>query len=139
LEQDVAPSTLFLGDGLVSTILEDNVRGCDDARVARSVLDEDEEEEEEVPLICKNSHRNKGNDIPMHALSALVSLQGLSISDFDHALEEIIPKNLLLEPLEVENPIIYLKVPYDVPLSCDPTGQEVTRTASRASSTLEGV
>jgi hypothetical protein len=47
------------------------------------VLDEDEEEEEEVPLICKNSRRHRGSDIPMQALSALVSLQGLSISDFD--------------------------------------------------------
>jgi hypothetical protein len=54
LEQDVGLSTLFLGDGPVSTILEDNVRGCDDARVVGGVLDEDEEEEEEeVPLIQK--------------------------------------------------------------------------------------
>jgi hypothetical protein len=45
LEQDAGPSTLFLGDGPVSTILEDNVRGCDDVRVAGGVLDEDEEEE----------------------------------------------------------------------------------------------
>ena len=80
----------------MSTILEDNVRGCDDARVVGSVLDEDEEdEEEEVLLIHKNRHRNRGNDIPMQALSALVSLQGLSISDFDQALEEIILENLL--------------------------------------------
>jgi hypothetical protein len=31
LEQDAGPSTLFLGGGPVSTILEDNVEGCDDA------------------------------------------------------------------------------------------------------------
>lgn len=75
LEQDASPSTLFLDDALVSTIPEDNVRGCDDARVAGSVLDEDEEEEEEdVPLIRKNSRHNRGIDIPMQALSALVSL-----------------------------------------------------------------
>lgn len=84
LEQDAGPSTLFLGDGLVSTILEDNVRGCDDVRVAGSVLDgEEEEEEEEIPLIRKNSHHNRGSDIPMQALSTLVSLQGLLIYDFD--------------------------------------------------------
>jgi hypothetical protein len=64
----------------------------------RCVLDEDEEEEEEIPLIRKNSRRSRSSDIPMQALSGLVSLQGLSISDFDHVFEEIIPENLLSEP-----------------------------------------
>ena len=41
LEQDAGPSTLFLSDGPVSTILEDNVRGCDDVWVADGVLDEE--------------------------------------------------------------------------------------------------
>jgi hypothetical protein len=109
LEQDAGPSTLLLGDGPMSTILEDDVRGCDDARVGDCVLDKDEEEEE-VPLIRKNSRRSRSSDIPMQALSALVSLQGLSISDFDHALEEIIPENLLSEPAEVDNSIIHLEV-----------------------------
>ena len=59
----------------VSTTLEDNFRGCDDARVGGCVLDEDEEEEEEeIPLIRKNSHRSRSSDIPMQALSGLVSL-----------------------------------------------------------------
>jgi hypothetical protein len=138
LEQDAGPSTLLLGDGPVSTILEDDVRGCDDARVVSGVLDDEEEEEEEVLLILKNSRRNRGNDILMQALSALVCLQGLSISDFDHALEEIIPEKLLSEPPMVDNPIIRLEDPDDVPLSCDPVGQEATRTVSCASSTLEG-
>ena len=31
------------------------------------------------------------SDIPSLALSALVSLQELSISDFDQALEEVVP------------------------------------------------
>lgn len=52
---------------------------CDDAQVAGGVLHEEEEEEEEIPLICKNSCRHKVSDIPIQALSALVSLQGLSI------------------------------------------------------------
>jgi hypothetical protein len=47
----------------------------------------DEDEEEEVPLIHKNSRHYRGSDggsdIPSQALSALVSLQGLSILDFD--------------------------------------------------------
>jgi hypothetical protein len=66
LEQDAGPSTLLLGDGPMSTILEDDVRGCDDARVGGCVRDEDEEEEEEeVPLIRKNSRRSRSSDIPM--------------------------------------------------------------------------
>jgi hypothetical protein len=91
------------------------------------VLDEDEEEEEEeIPLIRKNSHHSRSNGIPMQALSELVSLQGLSMSAFDHALEEIIPENLLSEPPEVDSSIVRSEVPDDVPLPCDPVGQEVT-------------
>jgi hypothetical protein len=52
-------------------------------------------------------------------------------------LEEIIPKNLLSEPPEVDNLIIFSEVLDDALLSCDPVSQEVARTASRASSTLE--
>jgi hypothetical protein len=70
------------------------------------VLDEEEEEEEEIPLIRKNSRRHRVSNIPIQALSALVSLHGFSISDFDQALEEIIPENLLSEPPEADNPII---------------------------------
>ena len=62
----------------------------------------------------------------------------MSISDFDQALEEIIPENLLSEPPETDNPIIYSEVPDDGLLSCDPAGQEVTQIIFRASSTLEG-
>ena len=95
----------------MSTILEDDVRGCDDSRVGDCVLDKDEEEEEEeVPLILMNSRRSRSSDITMQALSALVSLHGLSISDFDHALEEIILENLLSEPAEVDNSIIHSEV-----------------------------
>jgi hypothetical protein len=60
LEQDAGPSTLFLGDGPMSTIPEDNVGGCDDAQVVGGVLDE----EEEIPLIRKNSRRHRVSDIP---------------------------------------------------------------------------
>jgi hypothetical protein len=35
------PSTSFLGGGLASTTLKDDIRGCDDARVGGCVLDED--------------------------------------------------------------------------------------------------
>jgi hypothetical protein len=100
------------------------------------VLDEDEEEEEEIPLIRKNSRRSRSSDVPMQALSRLISLQGLSISDFDHDLDKIIPENLFSEPPKVDSSIIRSEVPDDVPLPCDSVGQEATRTVSRASSTL---
>jgi hypothetical protein len=60
LEQDVGPSTLFLGDGPMSTIPDDNAGGCDDVQAAGGVLDEEEEEEEEIPLIRKNSRHYRG-------------------------------------------------------------------------------
>jgi hypothetical protein len=60
------------------------------------------------------------------------------MSPFDHALEEIIPKNLLSEPPEVDSSIVRSEVPDDVPLPCDPVGQEVTQIVSHASLTLEG-
>jgi hypothetical protein len=62
----------------------------------------------------------------------------LSISDFDQALEDIIPEELLSEPPKADNPIICSEVPEDGLLPHDSAGQEITRVASRASSTLEG-
>ena len=72
MEQDADPSISLLDGGPTSTTLEDEIGGCDDARVGGRVLHEDEEEEEEIPLICKNSRRS--SDIPMQALLGLVSL-----------------------------------------------------------------
>jgi hypothetical protein len=143
LDQDAGPSALFLGDGQVDAILEVNAEGCDDAQAVGGVFDEDEEEEEEeIPLIHKNSRHYRGsdggNDIPSQALSALVSLQGLSISDFDQALEEVIPEDILSEPPEADILTICSEV-LDGGLSLhDFAGQEVTRVVYRASSTLEG-
>jgi hypothetical protein len=71
-------------------------------------------------------------------LSALVSLQGLSISGFDQALEEVISEDIVSEPLKADIPTICSAVP-DGGLSLhDSSGQEVSRVVSRASSTLEG-
>jgi hypothetical protein len=71
-------------------------------------------------------------------LSALVSLQGLSISDFDQALEEVVPEDILSEPPEADIPTMCLEV-LDGGLSLhDSAGQEVTRVVYCASSTLEG-
>jgi hypothetical protein len=76
--------------------------GCDRAPAVVRIVDEDEEEEEEVPLIRKNNRHYRGSrgdsDIPSPALSALVGLQELSISDFDQALEEIVPEDPRCRP-----------------------------------------
>lgn len=37
---------------------------------------------------------------PTPALSALVGLQELSIANFDHALEDMVPEDLLSEPTD---------------------------------------
>jgi hypothetical protein len=142
LDQDVGPSVPTLGDVLVDAIPEVNAKGCDDALAVGGVFDEDEEEEEEIPLIRKNNRHYRGsdggNDIASQALSALIRLQGLSISDFDQALEEVIPEDILLEPFEADIPAICPEV-LDGGLSLlDSVGQEVTRVVSRASLTLEG-
>ena len=77
LEQDAGPSTSLLGGGPTSTTLKDNIRGCDDARISSCVLDEDkEEEEEEIPLICKNSRISRSSDILTQALSDLLASRG---------------------------------------------------------------
>jgi hypothetical protein len=134
---------LFLGDSLVDAIPKVNAEGCDDAQAASGVFDEDEEEEEEeIPMIRKNSHHYRGSDrgsnIPSQALSALISLQGLSISNFDQALKEVILEDILSEPPEADIPTFCSEV-LDGGLSLhDSAGQEVTRVVSRASSTLEG-
>jgi hypothetical protein len=139
LEQDAGPSMSLLGSGPASTTLEDDIKGCDDARVGGCMLDEDEEdEEEEIPLIRKNSRNSRSSDILRQALSRLVSLQRLTMSAFDHALEEIISEDLLSEPPEVDSSIVRSEVPDDVSLLCDPVGQDVIQTVSRASLTLEG-
>jgi hypothetical protein len=50
----------------------------------------------------------------------------LSISDFDQALEEIIPEDLLSEPPEADNPTIFSEIPDDGLLPHDSTEQEIT-------------
>jgi hypothetical protein len=107
--------------------------GCDCAPAVVRIFDENEEEEE-VPLIRKNSRHYKGSrgysDIPSPALSALVSLQELSISDFDQALEEVVPKDMLSEPTADDMMAVCSEIPG--------MGLEVSRAVSHASSTLEG-
>jgi hypothetical protein len=142
LDQDAGSSVPIPDDVLADAIPKVDAEGCDDAQATGGVFDEDEEEEEEIPLICKNSRHyrgsNRGSDIPSQALLALVSLQGLSISDFDQALEEVIPEDIVSEPPKADIPTICSEVPDGGLLLLDSAGQEVTRVVSRASSTLEG-
>jgi hypothetical protein len=60
------------------------------------------------------------------------------ISNFDQALEEVIPEDILSEPPEADIPTICSEVPDGGLSLLDSAGQEVTRVVSRASSTLEG-
>jgi hypothetical protein len=107
--------------------------GCDPVPFVVRIVDDDEEEEE-VLLVRKNSRRYRisggSSDIPSPALSALVGLQELSLANFDHALEDVVPEDLLFEPTDGDMMDICSDIP-DV-------GLEVSRAASRASSTLEG-
>jgi hypothetical protein len=115
-------------------LVEAETNWCDPAPSFVHLFDEDEEEEEEIPLIRKNSRRYRGSmgdsDIPSPALSALVSLQDLSITDFDQALEDVVPEDMLSEPTDGD----MMDVCSDIP----DVGLEVSQAASRASSTLEG-
>jgi hypothetical protein len=102
--------------------------GC----IAR-VFDEDEEEEDEIPLIQKNSRRyiasGESSGVPSPTLSALVGLQELFLANFDQTLEDMVPEDLLSEPADGGMMDICADVP-NVRL-------ELSHAVSRASSTLD--
>jgi hypothetical protein len=86
-----------------------DLNGCNPAKVDSNgctvlIIDEDEEEEEEIPLIRKNSRRyianGESSGVPSPALSALVGLQELSLANFDQTLEDMVPEDLLSEPAD---------------------------------------
>jgi hypothetical protein len=91
------------------------------------------EEEEEIPLNTKNSRRyiasEESSGVPSLALSALIGLQELSLANFDQTLEDMVPEDLLSEPTDGG----MMEVCADV----SDAGLELSRAASRASSTLE--
>jgi hypothetical protein len=68
------------------------------------IVDDGEEEEDEIPLARKNSRRyiasGESSGVPSLALSALVGLQELSLANFDQALEDMVPEDLLSEPAD---------------------------------------
>jgi hypothetical protein len=97
------------------------------------IVDEDEEEEDEIPLVRKNSRcyivSGESSGVPSLALSALIGLQELSLANFDQTLEDMIPEDLLSEPADGGMMDICANVP--------DAGLELSRAAPHASSTLE--
>jgi hypothetical protein len=148
LDQDAGPSvptaeevpvpafTEAETDGHDLTAADPN--GCDPAEVDPNgctvrVVDEDDEEEDEIPLIRKNSQRyiasGESSGVPSPALSALIGLQELSLTNFDQTLEDMVLEDLLSEPADGGA--------MDVCADVSDAGLGSSRAASRASSTLE--
>jgi hypothetical protein len=90
---------------------------------------DDEEEENEIPLTRKNSRQfiasGESSGVPSPALSALIGLQELSLANFDQTLEDMVPDDLLSEPVDDGA----MEACADVP--------DAGLRSSRASSTLE--
>jgi hypothetical protein len=148
LDQDAGPSVPAAEEVPVPAFAEADPNGCDlddiepngcDLAKAEPngctvcVVDEDEEEEDEIPLIRKNSRRylasGESSGVPSPALSALIGLQELSLANFDQTLEDIVPEDLLSEPAGGG----MMDICTDVP----DAGLELSRAVSHASSTLE--
>jgi hypothetical protein len=96
---------------------------------AACVANVDDEEENEIPLTRKNSRQfiasGESSGVPSPALSALIGLQELSLANFDQTLEDMVPEDLLSEPVDDG----VMEVCADVP--------DAGLRSSRASSTLE--
>jgi hypothetical protein len=139
LDRDAGPSAPAAEEVPVPEFTEADPNGCDlsDADpngCAVRVADEDEEEEEdEIPRIRKNSRRyiasGESSGIPSPALSALIGLQELSLANFDQTLEDMVPEDMLSEPTDGDA--------MDVCADVLDAGLGSSRAASRASSTLE--
>jgi hypothetical protein len=122
----------------VPEFTEADPNGCDPAEADPNecvvrVVDEDDEEEDEIPLIRKNSRRyiasGESSGVPSPALSTLIGLQELSLANFDQTLEDMVPEDLLSEP--ADGGVM------DVCANVLDVGLGSSRAASRASSTLE--
>jgi hypothetical protein len=138
LDQGAGPSVPIAEEVPVPEFTEADPNGCDPAEddpngcVVR-VVDEDDEEEDEISLIRKNSWRyiasGESSGVPSPALSALIGLQELSLANFDQTLEDMVPEDLLSEPVDGGAMDVCANV-LDARLGS-------SRAASRASSTLE--
>jgi hypothetical protein len=148
LDQDIGPSVPTAEEVPVLEFAEVDPNGCDPTAVDPNgcdpaevdpngctvrVVDEDDEEEDEIPLIWKNSRRyiasGESSGVPSLALSALIGLQELSLTNFDQTLEDMVPEDLLSEPADGGAMNVCAGVP--------DAGLGSSRAASHASSTLE--
>jgi hypothetical protein len=139
LDRDAGPSAPAAEEVPVPEFTEADPNGCDPSDAdpngcAVRVADEDDEEEEdEIPLIRKNSRRyiagGESSGVPSPALSALIGLQELSLANFDQTLEDMVPEDMLSEPADGDAMDVCVDV-LDARLGS-------SRAASRASSTLE--
>jgi hypothetical protein len=138
LDQGAGPSAPVAEEVLVPEFTETGPNGCDPSDAdpngcAVCVVDEDDEEKDEIPLIRKNNRRyiasGKSSGVPSPALSALIGLQELSLANFDQTLEDMVPEDLLSEPADGGA--------MDVCADVFDAGLGSSRAASRASSTLE--
>jgi hypothetical protein len=128
LDQGAGPSVPAAEEVSVPEFAEADPNGC-----AVRVVDEDDEEEDKIPLIRKNNRRyiasGESSGVPSPALSALIGLQELSLANFDQTLEDMVPEDLLSEPADGGT--------MDVCANVLDAGLGSSRAASRASSTLE--
>jgi hypothetical protein len=138
LDQGAGPSVHVAEEVPVPEFAEADPNGCDPSEADPNgctirVVDEDDEEEDEIPLIQKNSRRfiasGESSGVPSPALSALIGLQELSLENFDQTLEDMVLEDLLSELADGGA--------MDVCADMPDAGLGSSRAASRASSTLE--
>jgi hypothetical protein len=138
LDRDAGPSAPAAEEVPVPEFTNAYPNGCDPSDAdpngcAVRVVDEDDEEEDEIPLIRKNIRRyvasGESSGVPSPALSALIGLQELSLANFDQTLEDMVPEDLLSEPADGGA--------MDVCVDVLDAGLGSSWAASRASSTLE--
>jgi hypothetical protein len=138
LDQGAGPSAPVADEVPVPEFAKVDPNGCSPSDAEPNgctvhLADDNGEEEDEIPLIRKNSCRyaasGESSSVPSPALSALIGLQELSLANFDQALEDMIPEDLLSKPADGGA--------MDVRVDVLDAGLGSSRAASRASSTLE--
>jgi hypothetical protein len=138
LDEGAGPSAPVAEEVAVPKFTETDPNGCDPSDAnpngcAVHVVNEDDEEEDEIPLVRKNSRRymasGESSGVPSLALSALIGLQELSLANFDQTLEDMVPEDLLSKLADGSA--------MDICADVLDAGLGSSRAASRASSTLE--
>jgi hypothetical protein len=89
LDRDAGPLAPAIEEVPVPEFTDADPNGC----VVRVADENEEEEEDEIPLTRKNRWRyiasGESSGVPSPALSALIGLQELSLANFDQTLEDI--------------------------------------------------